>query len=222
MTGCLRRVVALTYAFPREQLEPLVPPGLELDTLRGLGFAAVALVRVERLRPAFAPQPVSVSAYMAGYRVFVRADTSLRGLRIVRSETDSRTLAALGNLTTRYRWRHVRFTWHEDGKSLQIRTPTLDLAAELRPAGLPEGSPFTDLNEARRFAGPMPYTFEHEPETGRVVAVRGIRGSWDLQPVSVTAYTCDFCAGGTLANAFHVADVDYRWERGYLIPTRMR
>jgi hypothetical protein len=115
MTGCLRRVVALTYAFPREQLEPLVPPGLELDTLRGLGFAAVALVRVERLRPAFAPQPVSVSAYMAGYRVFVRADTSLRGLRIVRSETDSRTLAALGNLTTRYQWRHVRFTWHEDG-----------------------------------------------------------------------------------------------------------
>jgi uncharacterized protein DUF2071 len=222
MVACLRRVLALTYAFPREQLEPLVPPGLELDTLRGHGFAAVALVQVERLRPAFAPQAVSVSAFMAGYRVFVRAGTSLRGLRIVRSETDSRALAALGNLTTRYGWRHVPVAWSDDGKSLQIRTPTLEIAADLRAAGLPEGSPFADLNEARRFAGPMPYTFEHEPETGRVVAVRGIRGSWDLQPVSVSAYTCDFCAGGTLANAFHVADVDYRWERGYLIPTRTR
>jgi hypothetical protein len=222
MVARLRRVLALTYAFPREQLEPLVPPELELDTLRGLGFAAVALVHVERLRPAFAPQRLSAGAYMAGYRVFVRAGASLRGLRIVRSETDSRALAALGNLTTRYAWQRVPVDWSDDGETVEIRTPTLHVAADLRPAALPAGSPFADLDEARRFTGPMPYTFEHEPETGRVVAVRGIRGAWDPKPVSASVYRCDFCAGGTLANAFHVAGVDYRWERGSLIPTRTR
>jgi hypothetical protein len=222
MVARLRQVLAVTYAFPQKQLEPLVPPGLELDTLRGLGFAAVALVQVERIRPAFVPKPVGVSAFMAGYRVFVRSGTSLRGLRIVRSETDSHVLAVLGNLTTRYNWSRVPVVWKDNGTAMHIRTPTLDIEADLRPAGLPAGSPFADLTEARRFAGPMPYTFEHEPETGRTVAVRGLRGTWDPKPVSVIAYRCDFCAGGTLANAFHVADVEYRWERGYLIPTRMR
>jgi hypothetical protein len=222
MVARLRHVLAVAYAFPREQLEPLVPPGLELDTLRGLGFAAVAVVQVERIRPAFAPKPVAVSAFMAGYRIFVRSGTSLRGLRIVRSETDSHILAALGNVTTRYNWSRVPVVWNDNGSTVQVRTPTLELEADLRPAGLPEDSPFADLAEARRFAGPMPYTFEHEPETGRTIAVRGLRGAWDPKPVSVTAYRCDFCAGGTLANAFHVADVDYRWERGYLMPTRMR
>lgn len=222
MVARLRHVLALTYAFPQEQLEPLVPPGLELDTLRGLGFAAVAVVQVEHIRPAFAPKPLGVSAFMAGYRVFVRSGTSLRGLRILRSETDSRVLAALGNVTTRYNWSRVPVVFVDNEETLQIRTPTLEIEANLRPAGLPPGSPFADLAEARRFAGPMPYTFEHEPETGRIVAVRGLRGTWNPKPVSVTAYRCDFCAGGTLANAFHVADVDYRWNRGYLIPTRTR
>jgi Uncharacterized conserved protein (COG2071) len=222
MVARLRHVLAVTYAFPQEQLEPLVPPGLALDTLRGLGFAAVAVVRVERIRPAFAPKPVGVSAFMAGYRIFVRSGTSLRGLRIVRSETDSHVLAGLGNVTTRYNWSRVPVVWADNGVTVQIRTPTLELEADLRAADLPAGSPFADLAEARRFAGPMPYTFEHEPETRRTIAVRGLRGTWNPKPVSVTAYRCDFCAGGTLANAFHVADVDYRWERGYLIPTRMR
>jgi hypothetical protein len=217
-----KRLLFAHWLLPAAAVRPLVPPGLELDTWNGNAFAAVALVEVERIRPAGAPRRLGIDAFMAGYRIFVRHGTSLRGLRIVRSETDSRALALLGNVFTRYGWSHVPVAVSDDGDAFAVRTPTLELEADLRPAGLPDGSPFADLDEARRFAGPMPYTFEHEPETGALVVVRGVRGAWNPQPVSVRVARCDFCAGGTLANAFHVAGVDYRWNRGSTIPTRTR
>ena len=37
-----RHCLVLTYAFPREILEPLLPPALTLDTYEDLGFVAVA------------------------------------------------------------------------------------------------------------------------------------------------------------------------------------
>src|SRR5262249_32145585 len=48
--------MVLTYAYPAALLEPLLPPGLTLDTHRGLGFVAVALVQTNGLRPAALPR----------------------------------------------------------------------------------------------------------------------------------------------------------------------
>jgi hypothetical protein len=88
------------------------------------------------------------------------------------------------------------------------------------PADLPAGSPFRTITDARRFAGPLPYTFDYE-RSGRIVAVRATRASWDPQPVSVQVHELAFftappfgAAKPRLANAFYVAGVDYRWERG--------
>ena len=51
-----RDVLVVTYACPAKLLEPLVHPGLTLDVLADphepLGFLAVAMVDVDRLRPA--------------------------------------------------------------------------------------------------------------------------------------------------------------------------
>jgi hypothetical protein len=53
--------------------------------------------------------------------------------------------------------------------------------------------------------------------------VRGVRSSWDPQPVSVEVHELAFFSklfgeAATLANAFYVEGVDYRWERGQLLP----
>ena len=215
-----RHSLVLTYALPRTTLEPLVPPGLELDTLGDLGFAAVALVETEALRPAGLPRALGRDFFLVGYRVFVRRG-SLRGLRILRSETDSLVVARLGNALTRYGWRRVGIRRRDEPPAYEVHTTSgLHVVAELRPAPLPESSPFADLREARRFAGPLPYTFEHERETGALVAVRGVRSAWEPQPVGVEVLRNDFVeslGGGSLANAFHVARVDYRWERGRVL-----
>ena len=46
------RSVVLTYAFPKEQLEPFLPARLSLDTFQDeTAFVAVAMVQTKSLRP---------------------------------------------------------------------------------------------------------------------------------------------------------------------------
>jgi hypothetical protein len=113
------------------------------------------------------------------------------------------------------------------GERLSIEVdPGVRVSADLgvRPGPLPADSPFATVDEARRFAGPLPYTFHHEPETGRLLSVRGVRSAWDPQPVAVDVQELSFFSPErfgvepVLANAFYVGDIDYRWRRGELLP----
>src|SRR6267378_2943496 len=86
------RVAAVSFAFPEAVLRPLVPSALEIDAYEGLGFVTVALVWTRRLRPAGFPAFLGQDFFLAGYRVFTRlrgeSGRRLRGLNILRSETD--------------------------------------------------------------------------------------------------------------------------------------
>lgn len=225
--------LVLTYAFPRELLEPLLCPGLTLDTYGDLGFLAVAMVQTRALRPAFLPPLFGLDFFLAGYRIFVRfrtaAGRTLRGLQILRSDTDRPLMAAAGNLLTHYGYRKSEVRWVEqDGKlEIAIRTPRaeadLRVIADLtsKPAALPDGSPFAGLEQARKYAGPLPFTFDYEPETHSILMVQGVRKQWDPQPIRVEVLENRFvrrppfaAAEPILANAFHLADVPYLWRRG--------
>jgi hypothetical protein len=81
------------------------------------------------------------------------------------------------------------------------------------------------VREARRFAGPLPFTFDYEPETRAIIAIQATRANWRPEPVSVEVAQVSFFdqpafRGCTpiLAAAFHVKAVDYRWERGVRHP----
>ncbi|WP_282204475.1 DUF2071 domain-containing protein [Kitasatospora fiedleri] len=231
--------LVLTYALPPHVLEPLLPPGLALDTYTDPvgtehGFVAAALVDTRSLRPAFLPARLGADRVLTGYRIFTRFPTpggrAMRGLKILRSDTDSRVMALGGNLLTRYHYRPARIGSRVVGDTLEFRVVSRDGRADLyvradlgsAPADLPAGSPFACAKDARRFAGPLPYTFEHEPETGSMIVVKATRTHWEPTPVAVelptppTFFEHGPFAGTTpvLANAFHVADLDYGWHAG--------
>lgn len=245
MLHCLRRhpfpvrahfghSLVLTYAFPEAVLTPLLPPGLVLDTYEGLGFVAIALVQTHGLRPSFLPRLLGQDFFLSGYRIFTRlgnAAGSLRGLRIIRSDTDRWSMKTGGNLFTHYRYELADVQMKLDGSRLDVKIRTgegkadLDVSADLgsKPASLPAGSPFASLKDARRFAGPLPYTFDYEAETHSIVSIRGVREEWDPQPVAVEVRQAAFLSQPwfqgvrpILANAFHLQEVPYRWERGVL------
>jgi hypothetical protein len=234
-----RHSLVLTYALPREVLEPLLPPGLELDCYEDFGFVAIALVQTENLRPAFLPALLGQNFFLSGYRIFTRYTTQqgrhLRGLRILRSDTDRRLMAAFGNLLTHYHYRLARVTVSQSPQSLEIevRTPNAEADLQVRadlsllsspasePAPLPADSPFPDLKTALHFAGPLPYTFDYEKQTHSLILIKGVRKKWSPQPVPVDVKTVTFfeqdAFRGTapmLANAFYVSDIPYRWLRG--------
>ncbi|ROR35428.1 DUF2071 domain-containing protein [Kitasatospora cineracea] len=231
--------LVLTYALPPQVLEPLLPPGLALDTYTDPagtehGFVAAALVDTRDLRPAFLPAGLGADLILTGYRIFTRFPTpggrTMRGLKILRSDTDSRTMAVGGNLLTRYHYRLARIGSRVVGDTLEFRVLSRDGRADLHvradlagaPADLPAGSPFACAKDARRFAGPLPYTFEHEPRTGSMIVVKAVRTHWEPTPVAVelptppTFFQHGPFAGTApvLANAFHVADLDYGWDAG--------
>src|SRR5262245_28172375 len=153
VTAFLRHCLVLAYAFPRDLLRPLLPPGLVLDTYGEYGFIAIALVQTERLRPTIVPSVFGCDFFLAGYRVFTRLEagtSSYRGLRILRSETDKRSMVRAGNLLTHYRYGLCRIELTEKPDAIQwsVRTPQrqadLEVMAKigLEAAPLPEGSPF--------------------------------------------------------------------------------
>jgi hypothetical protein len=215
-----------------------VPEPLELDSYEGLGFLTVALVWTRNLRPAVFPEHFGQDFFLSGYRVFTRMQDEsgrrLRGLRILRSETDHRRMVWMGNLLTRYKYRRVRVEQKEVERGTRIRTWRNDesLALDLTfdsshpAAGLPPGSPFPDWKTARRFAGPMPFTFNPESD-GSVTVIEGTRENWTPRPTAIHEWHValfdepPFC-GSTpvLANAFAVESIPYRWERGRVVTRR--
>jgi hypothetical protein len=240
VTAFFRRSLVLTYAFPSSLLQPLLPPGLILDSYHGLGFVAIALVQTEGLRPSFLPAALGGAFFLSGYRLFTRlaGSASSRGLLILRSDADGRWIVAAGNVLTHYQYRLCQATVTEsrlEGSGageveIHVRTPRrdadLDVVARIatQPAPLPTGSPFVCDKDARRFAGPLPYTFDYEPQTHSIVRIRGIRSQWNPQRVDVQVaqasflQTEPFCqAEPRLASAFYLSNVHYRWERGVRI-----
>jgi uncharacterized protein YqjF (DUF2071 family) len=223
--------LVLAYAFPEAALRGLLPPGLALDTHDGHGFVAAAFVQARRLRPAFFPPACGRDLFLAGYRVFATHRTpegrTLRGLRILRSDADRRTMVWAGNLLTHYNYHfcHASVT-HTDGELvIRVRTPRaeadVDLTAYLNETGLPAGSPFADERAARRFEGPLPYTFDLEARTGSIIRIKAVRDHWSPRLVRVEVRELGFLKIGPLAglspvmaSAFHVAQIPYRWERG--------
>jgi uncharacterized protein YqjF (DUF2071 family) len=230
--------LVLSYAFPPAVLAPLLPPGLALDTYRGPdgvehAFVAVGVVSAGALRPAPLPAALGCDFVLTGYRILARFRTptgrTMRGLYILRSDTDRRRMVLGGNLLTRYHYRLAEIRLEVAGADLRVTVRSRDGQADLAvhadlgscPAPLPAGSPFADAAAARRFAGPLPYTFDYEPGTGTMIVIKAVRAEWRPAPIAVAVDRLTFLQTGpfagtspVLANAFHVADLDYGWQRG--------
>jgi hypothetical protein len=230
--------LALTFALPAKELRRLLHPGLSLDQWGEFGFIAIAMVQTRGMRPEFLPAALGGSFFLTGYRIFVRYRTAegrtLRGLQVLRSDTDKPAMVTLGNTFTHYHYSPARVqVARTDAKlAIGIETPRgeADLRVEAKldepSPSLPPGSLFPDLRTARRFAGPMPFTFSYEPETRSLVRIEGQRKEWHPRLVPVEVGRATFFQTRGLgeapppASAFLVENVPYRWARGIVEPLR--
>jgi len=101
--------LVLTFSVPKEELKGLIPECLELDTFNDQwAFVAVALVQTKNLRPKGFPKFMGNDFFLIGFRVFVRYTNkqgkSLRGLYILKSETNKKKMSFFGNIFTHYNY----------------------------------------------------------------------------------------------------------------------
>lgn len=223
--------LVLTFAVPKEQAQALLPECLKLDCFDNKwAFIAVAMVQTRALRPKGFPELMGNDFFLIGYRVFVRYTNQtgkhLRGLYILKSETDKRKMEMLGNIFTHYDYsttdiQQVRRTGFTEISSVKSNFKVrID-----EPAGgdvsLPAGSPFADWKEARRYAGPLPFTFTYNPAKKQVLVIEGVRENWKPEPVNVVEQHFSFLdclklESITLANAFVIRNIPYYWKKGKL------
>ena len=220
--------LVLTYAVPVNELKHLLPPPLQLDTLNDkYGFVAVAMVKTKGLRPKGYPAFMGNDFILTGYRMFVRYTDSRgkrrRGLYILKSETDKKKMAFMGNMLTHYNYskKDIKYKTENGIVSAQIKESDFDIEVDVNSEDvpLPQGSPFADWKEARRYAGPLPFTFTCKPETKQVLIIEGVRENWVPRPVKVNNAKVGFIESmgfknAVLANAFIVENIPYYWQKG--------
>lgn len=226
-----KKSLVITIAVPKDELIRFLPPCLTLDLFNDRwAFLAVAVVQTESLRPKGLPRFFGNDFILTGYRIFTRFTMPdgrrLRGLYILRSETNLKKMEILGSMFTRYRYQTTDIVLSQKGNALTVHSESSALhisANAVSVAKLPEGSPFSSWKEARRFAGPLPFTFSWIPDQRRVLVIEGVREDWEPIPVEVDAFHSGVidqlgCNDMVVASGFLVRDIPYYWKKGKLVP----
>ncbi len=220
--------IVLTFAVPQTELQSLLPACLTLDTFNDKwAFIAVAMVQTKNLRPKGFPSFLGNDFYLIGYRIFVRYTNSkgksLRGLYILKSETDKKKMEFLGNIFTHYNYTttNIKEIKILDKINISAAQSSLNINVETSSEniGLPEHSPFADWKEARKFAGPLPFTFTFNEVKNEVLIIEGVRQNWTPMPLKVMNYSIPFLdelklKDVVLANAFIITNIPYYWKKG--------
>lgn len=220
--------IVLTFAVPKKKLQDLIPECLQLDTFQDQwAFIAVAMVQTKDLRPRGFPKFMGNDFFLIGYRVFVRyrnkSGKNLRGLYILKSETDKKKMEFFGNLFTHYNYTTTDIKQIELKNTLEISSIkskfNISIDKTEKQVALPENSPFVNWKEARRFAGPLPFTFTYDEKTEEVLIIEGVRQNWTPEPLKVIDFNFDFLyslqlGNPILANSFIIKDIPYYWKKG--------
>jgi Uncharacterized conserved protein (COG2071) len=219
VTAYFQSSIVLTFAVAKEELQSFIPECLELDTFENKwAFIAVAMVQTSGLRPKGLPEFLGNDFFLIGYRIFVRYTNNegkrLRGLYILKSETDKKKMEFLGNIFTHYKYTTTDITQTITPDVTEIKSIKSGFKIVIENSSqeilLPENSPFKDWNEARKFAGPLPFTFSYNPQ---------IRQNWTPEPIKIQSYQIDFIEKLNLkevrfANAFVIKNIPYQWKKG--------
>ena len=224
--------IVLTFAIPKEQLQNCIPECLELDVFDNkYAFIAIAMVQTKELRPKGFPKFMGNNFFLIGYRIFVRYTNSegkrLRGLYILKSETNTKKMEYLGNIFTHYNYTTTDIL-HETKNGIRtIKSQkskfNLKMDSVAENVSLPPNSPFADWKEARKFAGPLPFTFTYNEPKKEVLIIQGLREHWIPKPLKIIDYQFDFLKNSNfknaiLANAFIIENIPYEWKKGKIDP----
>lgn len=221
---CFRQCFLVNFSIEPAVLAAALPTPLVPDTYGGRAWLSVVIARMERMRPVGVPGMLGITYNQVVYRAVVRCGDR-RGVHFLRSDADSRIMAALGNAMSFFAFHHARIIFgdHAAGTvSVRSADGTADIEARFanpRPR-LPSSSAFADLDEAKQWLVELFDAFH--PRTPRLVDVVSIRrNDWRLTVVDDEIGRYAFMDGsgmfprGTTAidSIFAVKDLTYRWNR---------
>src|SRR6266511_3513228 len=112
MLTTFRRCLLVNFAVDPDAMQVLLPRHIEPGLHEGHAYLSVVVAQMERMRPAFAPRVLGITYKQIVYRVVVRCGEE-RGVHFLRSDADSRTMTALGNAFSFFRFHHSAIEFRE-------------------------------------------------------------------------------------------------------------
>jgi hypothetical protein len=180
------------------------------------------------MRPKPLPAFAGISYWHAAYRLYtrlpVRGRPPIEGLTFLRSDCDSRLIAAAGNLLTDFRLSVAPILVHETASesAIEVQSPDAPGRATIdrhSPVRLSQGSPFESVEHAETFLKYKPAGIAVGAGMANVVRIVRDEAAWRSRLVHVSHADWVFLADKDAQPeiCYEVEPIEYQWDRGDVI-----
>lgn len=228
MRGRLEKCWLFTFRTPADAVAGLIPPSLDLITRGGFAFWNVVVCEISGLRPRGVPAWAGLRYRHVGYRLHVRHrnnGASIEGLYFLRSDCDSRLVAAAGNQLTDFGFHRadIRIGGSDSLTEIAILSPDMPAHAVLDhtvPVALGPDSPFDSIYQAKAVLKYKPFGLS--PSAGgrtNIVAIVRDEAAWRSKLVHVREQDWAFFRDQPVTPeiCYEVEPIDYQWNRGRIV-----
>jgi hypothetical protein len=223
--------VVLFFSIDKNEAAKRIPFPLQLDLHNEKALLAVAAVQTKNFRPAFLPSFMGRNFNLVGYRFLTTYERqngdTIRGLKIIRSQTNQSLMKFWGDRFTQYKFEYnpLEFNLGENEVRLTGEGINIELRKHADPQStpLPAGSCFADWKYARKYAGPLLYTFETNETTKTISITEGTRKNWQPKPIETVRCEIDFLRSPEISSlnpvlsaAYMVQNIPYDWKKAVI------
>ena len=220
--------VVLFFSIDKNKMMEQLPYPLNPDCYKEHALLAVAIVKTKNFRPSFLPSWMGMKFNLVGYRFLstyqLNETKSIRGLKIIKSQTDQKFMKFFGDKLSQYKFNYnpIKIETRDDLVIIEGEGIDIKLRVHENPSNtpLPTQSVFENWPSARKYAGPLLYTFEINMFQKQISITEGTRKNWTPKPIEVISYDLEFLKQENISSlqpmlsaAFQVTNIPYSWKK---------
>ncbi|HEX8248540.1 MAG TPA: DUF2071 domain-containing protein [Pyrinomonadaceae bacterium] len=160
LQGIIKRRILVNYRADAGAIQKVLPRGFRPKLHKGNAIAGICLIRLEHVRPKFAPEFTGIDSENAAHRIAVlwedASGETMEGVYIPRRDTNSFINSALGGRLFPGEHHRANFAVTENGNRINFSMKSSDETVSVKLSGtisenFPENSVFASLAEASNF-----------------------------------------------------------------------
>lgn len=194
LQGNIKRRILVNYQAEPSVVQKILPKGFRPKLHKGKAIAGICLIRLEHIRPNFAPEFIGIASENAAHRIAVlwedESSKTCEGVYIPRRDTDSFISSAIGGRLFPGEHHKADFEISENETEINFSMESEDKTAFVKFAGkrsdnFPANSVFSSLTEASNFfeKGSLGYSATKNEKSldGIILDIK----NWQVEPLDL-------------------------------------
>lgn len=200
LTGTIKRRLLVNFRADPDVIQKILPAGFRPKLHKGKAIAGICLIRLEHIRPKFAPEFIGLDSENAAHRIAVEWDEdgeTKEGVFIPRRDTDSLLNRAAGGTLFPGEHNGAKFEVTESGESIDFAMHSNDDKVDVTVRGkvaneIPSDSIFDCVDDASKFfeRGSLGYSATKSGKTLDGITLE--TKHWHVRPLEVESVHSSF------------------------------